>query len=215
MKKFAVLIFIFLSFSSAYSETVLSSESIYLINGAQVFVLDEKYKDNIDLFFKEAKSKGINTVFFRVFHNSKDRSHLNMPVTCESGVYFETKYACTVNNLLKDMVDYAHKNNIKLYAWMATRSLSFLKTAENMSMSLSAEGKDVTGYGANIFKKDVRDTLLNLFEDLAKYEIDGILFQDDFIIKYTEGSDKYAAALFKEETGIDVKKENFFKSIKE
>ena len=55
MKKFAVLIFIFLSFSSAYSETVLSSESIYLINGAQVFVLDEKYKDNIDLFFKEAK----------------------------------------------------------------------------------------------------------------------------------------------------------------
>ena len=57
---------------------------------------------------------------------------------------------------------------------MATRSLSFLKTAENMSMSLSAEGKDVTGYGANIFKKDVRDTLLNLFEDLAKYEIDGI-----------------------------------------
>lgn len=84
-----------------------------------------------------------------------------------------------------------------------------------MSMSLSAEGKDVTGYGANIFKKDVRDTLLNLFEDLAKYDIDGILFQDDFIIKYTEGSDKYAAALFKEETGIDVKKENFFKSIKE
>ena len=71
MKKFAVLIFIFLSFSSAYSETVLSSESIYLINGAQVFVLDEKYKDNIDLFFKEAKSKGINTVFLEYFITAK------------------------------------------------------------------------------------------------------------------------------------------------
>ncbi len=215
MKKLSVLIFVFVFYSAVYGETVISSEDIYLINGAQVFVLDEKYKGNLDLFFKEVKSKGINTVFFRVFHNSKDRSHLNMPVTCESGVYFETKYACSINTLLKDMVNYAHKNNIKLYAWMATRSLSFLKTADNMSMSLSAEGSDVTGYGANIFKKEVRDTLLNLFEDLAKYDIDGILFQDDFIIKYTEGSDKYAAALFKEETGIEVKKENFFKSIKE
>ena len=215
MKKLSVLIFVFVFYSAAYSETVISSEDIYLINGAQVFVLDEKYKGNLDLFFKEVKSKGINTVFFRVFHNSKDRSHLNMPINCESGVYFETKHACSINNLLKDMVDYAHKNNIKLYAWMATRSLSFLKTADNMSMSLSAEGSDVSGYGANIFKKEVRDTLLNLFEDLARYDIDGILFQDDFIIKYTEGSDKYAAALFKQETGIDVKKENFFKSIKE
>ena len=239
MKKLSVLIFIFLFYSNAYCETVLSSEGVYLINGAQVFVLDERYNGNLDLFFKEVKSKGINTVFFRVFHNNKDRSHLNMPLNCESGVYFETKHACTVNNLLKDMVYYAHKNNIKLYAWMATRSLSFLKTEDNMSMSLSAEGGNVSGYGANIFKKEVRDTLLNLFEDLAKYEIDGILFQDDFIIKYTEGSDKYAAALFKKEfqddfiikytegsdkyaaalfkkeTGIEVKKENFFKSIKE
>ena len=215
MRKLAVLIFIVLLYKSAYSETVLSSEEIYRINGAQVFVLDEKYKGNLDLFFKEVKSKGINTVFFRVFHNSKDRSHFNMPVPCESGVYFKTDYACTVNDLLKDMVDYAHKNNIKLYAWMATRSLSFLKTEDNMSMSLSADGEDIKGYGANIFKKNVRETLINLFKDLAEYNIDGILFQDDFIIKYTEGSDKYAAALFKEETGIDVKKENFFKNIKE
>ena len=115
MKKITVLIFIFVFYSVSFSETVISSEDIYSINGAQVFVLDEKYKDNLDVFFKEVKSKGINTVFFRVFHNSKDRSHFNIPLNCESGVYFETKHACTINNLLKDMVEYAHKNNIKLY----------------------------------------------------------------------------------------------------
>ena len=93
MRKLAVLIFIVLLYKSAYSETVISSEEIYRINGAQVFVLDEKYKGNLDLFFKEVKSKGINTVFFRVFHNSKDRSHFNIPLNCESGVYFETKHA--------------------------------------------------------------------------------------------------------------------------
>lgn len=215
MKKIAVIIFFVLTLNSVtYSQTVLSSEEIYKINGAQVFVLDEKYKGDIGKFFQEAKEKGINTVFFRVFHNSKDRAHLGLPLQCESGVYYETQHACTVYDLLSDVVKAAHDNNIKLYAWMATRSLSFLKYKENMSMSLSASGGHETGYGANIFKKEVRDILLGLFEDLAKYEIDGILFQDDFIIKYTEGSDRYAAFLFKEETGIEVKSENFFKSVK-
>ena len=215
MKKIAVIIFFVLTLNSVtHSQTVLSSEEIYKINGAQVFVLDEKYKGDIGKFFQEAKEKGINTVFFRVFHNSKDRAHLGLPLQCESGVYYETQHACTVYDLLSDVVKAAHDNNIKLYAWMATRSLSFLKYKENMSMSLSASGGHETGYGANIFKKEVRDILLGLFEDLAKYEIDGILFQDDFIIKYTEGSDKYAAYLFKEETGIEVKSENFFSSVK-
>lgn len=215
MKKFIlILIYVLIFTNVSLSETVYSSEEIYRINGAQVFVLDEKYKDNIDAFFKEAKAKGINTIFFRVFHNNKDRSHLGLDLKCESGVYYETSYACTVNDLLGDVVKAAHDNNMKLFAWMATRSLSFLKTDENMSMSLSAEGGQVKGYGANIFKKEVRDTLLGLFEDLAKYEIDGILFQDDFIIKYTEGSDKDAASLFEEETGIKVNSKSFFKSTK-
>ena len=215
MKKiFLIFIYIFSFFNISIAETIYSSEDIYKINGAQVFVLDEKYKGNIDAFFKEAKEKGINTVFFRVFHNSKDRSHLGLPLKCESGVYYETDHACTVNNLLGDVVKAAHDNNIKLFAWMATRSLSFLKTDEFMSMSLPPSGVDEKGYGANIFKKEVRDTILGLFEDLAKYEIDGILFQDDFIIKYTEGSDRYAAYLFKKETGIEVKSENFFSSVK-
>ena len=215
MKKIAVTIFFILIFNNiSHSQTVLSSEDIYKINGAQVFVLDEKYKGNIGKFFQEAKEKGINTVFFRVFHNSKDRAHLGLSLQCESGVYYETQHACTVYDLLADVVKAAHDNNIRLYAWMATRSLSFLKVQDHMSMSLSASGGQETGYGANIFKKEVRDILLGLFEDLAKYEIDGILFQDDFIIKYTEGSDRYAAFLFKEETGIEVKSENFFKSIK-
>ena len=216
MKKTAlILFFIFLYSNISFGQTIYSSEEIYKINGAQVFVLDEKYKGNIGAFFKEVKDMGINTVFFRVFHNSKDRSHLGLSLKCESGVYYETDNACTVYDILGEVVKAAHDNDVKLYAWMATRSLSFLKTDEFMSMSLSAAGGQEKGYGANIFKKEVRETILNLFEDLAKYEIDGILFQDDFILKYTEGSDKYASFLFKEETGIEVKAENFFNKVKE
>ena len=94
MKKTAlILFFIFLYSNISFGQTIYSSEEIYKINGAQAFVLDEKYKGNIGAFFKEVKDMGINTVFFRVFHNSKDRSHLGLSLKCESGVYYETDNA--------------------------------------------------------------------------------------------------------------------------
>ena len=52
MKKLSLLIFVFVFYSAACSETIISSEDMYLINGAQVFVLDERYDGNLDLFFK-------------------------------------------------------------------------------------------------------------------------------------------------------------------
>lgn len=212
---YKVIIFLlFFSIESLYAETVYSSKKIEKINGAQIFVLDKEYENNLDDFFKKLSDKGINTVFFRVFHNEKDRPHFNSKLKCTSGVYYKTDYACVVSDLLPKIIDHAHKHNMKVYGWMATRSLSFLKTKENMSQSLSPDGGNITGYGANIFKENVRNTILNLFEDLAKTGVDGILFQDDFILKYNEGSDKYAAKLFEKETGIQVSSKNFFESIK-
>ena len=67
MKKLSVLIFVFVFYSAACSETIISSEDIYLINGAQVFVLDERYNGNLDLFFKEVKSRVLILFFLEYF----------------------------------------------------------------------------------------------------------------------------------------------------
>lgn len=184
------------------------------ISGAQVFVLDPSYENDLGAFFKEAKAKGINTVFLRVFHNLGDRTHFHIPADCQAGVYFQTDKACVIGDVLKDAVKVAHENNIKIFAWMATRSLSFLKTQGNLSQSFLASGGVSEGYGADIFNMQVRGAIVGLFGDLAAYDIDGILLQDDFIFKYTEGADPYSSKLFEEETGLKAAPDTFFRGIK-
>lgn len=190
------------------------SKEQFRISGAQVFVLDPLYKNDLGAFFKEAKSKGINTVFLRVFHNSGDRAHFHEPINCRSGVYFQTDNACVAGDVLGDAVKAARENDIKIFAWMATRSLSFLKTGDNMSKVFLPEGGIGEGYGADIFNAEVRRDIVELFGDLAAYDIDGILFQDDFIFKYNEGADPYSAMLFYDETGLKAEPESFFNGVK-
>lgn len=156
------------------------------IKGVQIFNLDRKYRLDMDSYFKTLHEHNVNTIFLRVFQNSDDRVHLGLVNRCSSGVYFETEAACTVFDLLKFITPYAQKYNIKIYAWMATRSLSFLKSAGFMEKELK-DGSLTEGYGIDIFNSHVRDTLLQLFKDLARTEIDGILIQDDFILKTLEG----------------------------
>ncbi len=204
MKKILLTTIIATLFCTAYAQ----DNEYYHINGAQVFVLDEIYKDDVSLFFSEAKRRGVDTIFVRVFHNQRDKAHLGITNTCENGgVYFETNEACVVEDIMPELILAAKAHDIKLYAWMATRSLTFLKTSDNMSQSFEPDNKTVVGYGANLFKPDVKDAIKTLFADLAKYDIDGILLQDDFIIKYAEGADKYAKEHYESVFGkeLDVK----------
>ncbi len=200
------------------SDTLLASSSdggkFLEINGVQVFVMDASYQSDYNNFFKELKDQGVNTVFFRVFHNRGDRPHLGLEMKCDSGVYFRTTELCTVADILDDIVTSAHKNGIKLYAWMATRSITALKERD-LSLSFSPNGGTVEGYGANIFKKDIRKRLVTIFTDLARYNIDGVLVQDDFIVKYNEGADDHTLDLFKSDTGFSPTPSIFFNKIKE
>jgi biofilm PGA synthesis lipoprotein PgaB len=215
MKYFFILFCFFFSWKAAGFE--IYNKSRPSVEGAQIFVLDPIYEGRLEDFFrelKEKKTKGateVDAVFLRVFHNKGDRVHLGGRDSCpEGGVYFATNNACVVEDILAECVKYAKKYDIKLFAWMATRSLSFLKTPDNMSLSFAPNGDKVAGYGANIFKPEVRSALLSLFSQLAEYDIDGILIQDDFIIKYAEGADRFACAEFSRKTGIACRRDEFF-----
>jgi biofilm PGA synthesis lipoprotein PgaB len=211
MRFLTALLFTFIFPIFAYSSSVTLVEKTYpLLNGVQVFVLDPIYENNVGAFFDEVKEQGGNTVFFRVFHNSIDRYHFMKKGVCETGVYFKTDQACVVNDLLSTMVDEAHKRDIKLYAWMATRTLSFLKTPEFTEKAFAENGKTIDGYGASIFIPESRRRMVKLFEDLALYDIDGILFQDDFIMRNKEGASLAARHAYYADTGRYVAYENLF-----
>jgi len=178
-----------------------SSEQNPRINGVQVFVLNKSYDGDMNAFFSGLKAKGYDTVFLRVFHNGSDRHHFaDENKDCKSGVYFKTDRACVVRDVLGEAVVSARKNGMRIYAWMATRSLTFLKTPEHMEKVFAKDGT-ADGYGASIFDSEVRTAMKELFADLGKYDIDGILFQDDFIMRYSEGASGAAVAMYEDETG--------------
>jgi len=180
------------------------------LNGVQVFVLDREYDGDLDKFFSGLRERGVDSVFLRVFHNSVDRYHyIKSDSPCRTGVYFKTENACVVRDVLGEAVRSARKNGLKIYAWMATRTLSFLKKPEYMEKSFDKAGLK-NGYGFSIFNKEAVDTTVKLFKDLAKYDIDGILFQDDFILRYREGASASAINLYRSETGVSLSDKALF-----
>ncbi len=114
-----------------------------------------------------------------------------------------------MRDVLAEAVESARKHDMKIYAWMATRTLSFLKTPDYMEKSFhKSELKD--GYGMSIFQPEAAETVRELFRDLAAYDIDGILFQDDFILRYREGASEYALKAYEADTGIKLNGDKLF-----
>ncbi len=213
MKLLKYLIFIFL-ISNTNSFAITIVENFYpQIIGIQIFNLSRKYEHNLDLYMKSLKQNGINTVIIRVFQNKDDRVHYRKYdknyEKCKSGVYFQTGQVCMVNDVLSQILHSAKKYDLKVYAWMATRSLSFLKDKYGYEQIFTPEGIK-NGYGVNIFNPSVRRKIVKLFEDLAFYDIDGILIQDDYILKYNEGASEYARQRFYDANGIRVSYSKLF-----
>jgi len=180
------------------------------IKGVQVFVLDAKYKNNLESFVKAVKKSGANTIMLRVFHNTGSRYHYRNKNAMRYGVYFKTSETFVLDDTLGDLIKAAKKHDIKVYAWMATRTLSFLTKPGFLEREYGKDGKVGYGYGANIFHQYVRKKILRIFRDLAKYDIDGILFQDDFILRYREGASSISLKQYKEETGVRLTYRNLF-----
>lgn len=195
MRILCLFVFFSLIFSSTGFSLTLVENNYRQIKAVQIFNLNSQYKNNLSGYFRKLKNSGINTVFFRVFQNYGDRFHLGIQSYCQSGVYFKSQNACVISDLLSKVVKYADMYDLKVYAWMSTRSLSFLKNKYPLEVAYK-NGEFVGGYGVSIFNPDVRSEITKLFEDLAYYDIDGILIQDDFILRYNEGFSKAARHRF-------------------
>ncbi len=200
MRCFLLLILLFFAVKVQAGSITLLENDVKQLKAVQIFNLNPRYKNNLREYFEVLKENGINAVFFRVFQNDMDRLHFGVYSDCRSGVYFDTEDACVVQDLLGRVISEARKYDIDVFAWMATRSLSFLKDKYGFSVAYEG-GRYVNGYGVNIFHMDVRNHIIRLFKDLAEYDIDGILIQDDFILRYNEGFSKEALHRYKVDTG--------------
>ena len=76
-------------------------------------------------------------------------------------------------------------------------------------------GRTLPSHSLNIFHPTVKARLFDAFRDLAAYDIDGILFQDDLVLRTGEGFSPEAIAAYMEDGGVSSAPEQFFRKVQE
>ena len=102
---------------------------------------------------KSLKEAGVDTLILRVFQNKGDRMYKFVNPHREEGVYFKTRDAPVVDDILGKMVEMAHRNGLEIFAWMTTRyATSGLKGAPNYAVKpITSKPRNWMWPGGSIF----------------------------------------------------------------
>lgn len=174
------------------------------LRAVQVMFFEGKTGEEIDAELKRLKRAGIDTVIVRAFHNYDDRFYPLARRASERGVYFRTKEAPVVDDILPVIIALAHGNGLKIFAWMTTRYADY-GVEENPE--LACRGYDINSRkfyrckGLDLFNEEAVRRLEAIYSDLAENDIDGVLFQDDLVLRHNEGFGPHAEKFFISDAG--------------
>jgi len=166
------------------------------LRGVQVLLFESDDLEGLIDEMAAIRDIGCNTVIVRVFHNRGDRFHPFADPTCDAGVYFKTDHAPVVDDVLGTMIAAAKANDLSIFAWMTTRYAVEEGDEYGLLEYDFATKTLVPAFGVNLFDDDEVARLVGLYRDLAAYSIDGILFQDDLVLKHAEGMGPDAEKLY-------------------
>lgn len=183
------------------------------LRAVQVMLFEGKDYSEVEGELKLLKAAGVDTVILRVFHNSGDRFYPFSHPKEKRGVYFKTGHSPVVDDILSEVIISAHRNGLKVFAWMTTRYADYGVEDKD---ALSCKGYDIASRrpvnckGLDLFNDDVIRRLEAIYSDLAEYEIDGVLFQDDLVLRHNEGFGPHMEASFTRDTGGKADPELFY-----
>ncbi|MBW2148888.1 MAG: family 10 glycosylhydrolase [Deltaproteobacteria bacterium] len=193
--------------SAIKSEPLFGLQRVYRLAAVQVTWMPETDYAQLDRTFDLLRRAGVNTLIFRVFQNPGDRVYGFARPKSDAGVYFKTNRAPLVDDVLKRVADIAHRRGLMIFAWMTTRQAGFdlEKIPQYRCRRYNFQrGAIEDAPGISIFHPEVRNHLLALYRDLARYPIDGILLQDDLILRHNEDFSDAARAAYRKDTGRDL-----------
>ena len=186
------------------------------MRAVQIPVLECENQAQVRELFTGLKSIGINTVIVRVFHNPKDRFHKLCVPDSASGVYFKSQSAPVVCELVGILAKEAHLAGLKFYAWMNTRSADYGLENRSDLYSVYYELESGSYKRSNrlcIFHPEVVARLKMLYLELAEYGIDGILVQDDLMLRHNEDFHPNAVYLYQLERGKVALPSDFYQEV--
>ncbi len=192
MKKLFFLTLLFIISSLLSTSRIVQAEQHPLI-GAQISVLETGNLDSCEAYFKELKKLGYNAIILRVFHNRGDRFHELIKKSTRKlkpeGVYFNTKQVPVIADILTPACECAHRAGLKIFAWMNTLKADYNHELKDKVLAYNKKSGQIEA------KKNLLDPvateninfLTQLFADLASHPIDGILLQDDLMLRHNQG----------------------------
>jgi biofilm PGA synthesis lipoprotein PgaB len=187
-------------------------EAAERLNIAQVSYLPSRTYVEVSREFQRMRRLGYDTVALRVFHNRGDRYYPFIAPRAEAGVYFATGQAPVVADILTPLIPLARAAGLRVYAWAGT-----LRTVLDGSGDLRdrrfdlASGQVLPTDTLDPFHPEVRRRLQTLFADLARYDLDGILLQDDLVLRHTQGFSATALAAYRRYGGRLPDPEDFYR----
>jgi len=186
------------------------------IRAVQVIDFECRTWAEVDRRLAEWKEAGVQAVILRVFQNPGDGFYQFIERKAVSGVYFQTRHGPVVADVLGPICEMAHRKGLLVIAWMTTRYANYGKEDEIKLRCMAwdfGRKKAVLKKGYCPLITEAQDRICAIYADLARYPVDGVLIQDDLILKHTEGMNPKARELYKKATGKAADPDLFFKEV--
>ena len=172
--------------------------------GAQILVFTCEDYEQVESAIEVLAKAGVNTLIIRAFQNRGDRMYRFAVPKRRTGVYFQTTHAPVVDPVLRTITSLAHRHGLRVFAWMETR-----KTPLDLPDPTSAKAKSycfetkrfVPDSDWSIFDRSVEKHLVGLYRDVVTSGVDGILIQDDLVMRQDEDFSPEAVRRFFQDTG--------------
>ena len=174
------------------------------IRAVQVSMFEGHTYKEVEEEMKVLKEEGYDTLILRVFHNMGDRPYPFVSDPKLSGVYFKTAHAPVIEDVLGEITEIAHRHDLKIFAWMTTRHADYGVEGE-ADLRCKAYYFRLRSIGScqglDLFNEKTVAHLERIYHDLSAYPLDGILFQDDLVLRHNEGFGEAAQRLYLKEYG--------------
>ena len=208
MKKISLIVIAFLTLFSTLSCQAQKNEAV---RGVWLTNVDSEVlnsKENIIQSVEMLDQLGFNTIFV-VTWNKAMTSYPSRIMKNFTGVEIDTLF--TGRDPLKELIEEAHKKNIKVIAWFEFGFSSSYQLNGGPIIAKKPEwsAKDVNGNlvtkngfeWMNGFNRDVQDFMLSLIMEVVRnYNVDGIQGDDRLPAMPSEaGYDEYTVNLYKSE----------------
>jgi len=131
-----------------------------------------------NLGYEDLRSLGVERVVFRVFENMPEQ---------EMGVTFKNRYRRPTKDLSQENGSLRKRLSIDSWAWMNTRSMAWEYRKDLMDPAEWPGKRAQEDARLDLFNPAVVELIRGYYQDLARSGYQGILIQDDLILKRYEG----------------------------